>query len=122
MRPTGWARGATCALAISICAPAFADRATRSLSHCTTFDQVDKSEVAVELTIRSTCSIPIDCSVSWRVVCAPESKKRRAAHLGSAKLALLAGDRQSAEASAAVCGDDAWLIDQVRWRCVPNKE
>ena len=122
MRPTCWARGATCALAVSICVPAFADRATRSLSHCTSFDQVDKREAVVELTIRSTCSMPVDCSVSWRVVCAPDSKKRRTAHVGAAKFALPTGGSQSAEASAAICGDDAWQIDQVRWRCEPNKD
>lgn len=101
--------------------PAFADRG-KSLARCTTFDQVDKGEAGVAFTIRSTCTIPIDCDVSWRVVCAPESKKRRAAHPSSAKLALAAGGGETTEASAAVCGDDAWTIDDVHWRCAPNND
>lgn len=122
MRANCCARWATCALAISICAPAFADRTRRSLSSCTSFDQADRGEARVELTIRSTCSIPIDCAVSWRVVCAPDSKKRRATHPGSARFALGAGASQSAEASAVICGDDAWAIDSVQWSCQPSKD
>jgi hypothetical protein len=122
MRATCRARWATCALALSICVPAFADHGRKSLSTCTTFDQIDKGDARLELTIRSTCSIPIDCAVSWRVVCAPDSKKRRAAHPGAAKFALVAGSSRSAEASATVCGDEAWVIDSVQWSCQPNKE
>jgi hypothetical protein len=121
MRALSWARWASCALAISICTPALADRA-KSLSACTTFDQVDQGDARVAFTIHNTCSIPVDCSVSWRVLCAPDSKKRRAAHAGSAKLALAPGGGDSTEASAAVCGDDAWTIDSVHWRCEPNKD
>lgn len=126
MRATAWTRWATCALAtsicVSICVPALADRAKRSLSTCTSFDQVEKGEDKVEFTIHNTCSIPIDCSVSWRVVCAPESKKRRASHANLAKLALTDGQSQSAEASASICGDDGWSIDSVHWSCEPNKD
>jgi hypothetical protein len=121
MRATRWARWATCALAITICVPAFADR-TRSLSTCTAFDQTDKGDDKVAFTIRNACSIPVDCSVSWRVVCAPASNKRRASHPGKAKFAITDGGTQSAEASAAVCGDDAWTIDSVQWACQPNKD
>ena len=129
MRAPRWARWASCALAISIAipmassfsAPAFADRA-RSLADCTTFDQANTSDTKVAFTIHNACTIPVDCAVSWRVVCAPDSKKRRAAHPSSAKFALTAGGGDSAEASAAVCGDDAWAIDSVHWSCAPNKE
>ncbi|HET7499376.1 MAG TPA: hypothetical protein VFK02_00170 [Kofleriaceae bacterium] len=122
MRATRWARWATCALAITICVPAFADRQARSLSSCTSFDQADKGDDKVAFTIHNACSIPVDCSVSWRVVCAPESKKRRASHPALVKLAILEGGSQSAEASAAVCGDAGWTIDSVAWRCEPNKD
>jgi hypothetical protein len=94
----------------------------RSLADCTAFDQQDKNDTTVSLTIRNTCTIPVDCSVSWRVVCAPDSKKRRAAHAGSQKLALVEGTSSSADASAAVCGDDAWQIDSISWSCQPNKD
>jgi hypothetical protein len=94
----------------------------RSLSDCTSFEQQDKNDTTVSLTIRNTCTVPVDCSVSWRVVCAPDSKKRRAVHTGSQKLALVEGTSSSADASATVCGDDAWQIDSIEWSCQPNKD
>jgi hypothetical protein len=122
MRSTSWARWATCALAISICVPALAGGAKKTVGDCTSFDQTDKTDDTVELTIKNTCSMPVDCSISWRVVCAPDSKKRRAVHPGSSKLALTTGAASSASASAAVCGDDGWSIEAIEWSCQPNKE
>ncbi|HEX8113477.1 MAG TPA: hypothetical protein VF516_37360 [Kofleriaceae bacterium] len=120
-----WATSAL-ALAISIVpasvAPALADHPRRTIAACASFDQVDRGDDRVAFTIHNTCSIPVDCAVSWRVVCAPDAKKRRASHPGSAKLAISEGASQSAEASAAICGDDAWVIDSVVWSCQPNKD
>jgi hypothetical protein len=122
MRAALWARWATCALAISICVPALADRGRRSLDTCTRFDQVDQGDDKVAFTFHNACSIALECSVSWRLVCAPESAKRRSAHPGSASFQLADGSSQSATASASVCGSEAWVIDSVRWRCEPNKD
>ena len=125
MRRHVWARWATCALAITICIPAaLADggRGKKSIASCTAFDQADKGDDKVEFTIRNSCTVPVDCSISWRVVCAPNSKKRRAVHPASSKLALTDGTAQSADASATVCGDDSWSIDQISWSCEPNKD
>lgn len=126
MRANSWTRWATCALALSICVPAaLADRGgntKKSIASCTAFDQQDKDDDKVQFTINNTCSVPVDCSISWRVVCAPDSKKRRASHPGSAKLALGNGATLSAQASAAVCGDDGWSIDSINWTCEPNKD
>lgn len=132
MRTARRVRWATCALAtpilsiISLLAstagPAFADRARRSLAECASFDQADRGNDRVAFTIHNACSLPVDCEVTWRVVCAPDSRKRRAVHPGSVKLAIADGASQSTEASAAVCGDDSWAIDSVRWSCAPNKD
>lgn len=142
MRSESWARWAACALAILIAIPvATADRMSvegrarntsegrvemnrgkKSLSTCTAFDQVDKDDDKVQFTIHNTCTVPVDCSISWRVVCAPESRKRRASHAGAAKLALGDASSQSTTASAAVCGDDGWAIDSIVWACEPSKE
>ena len=122
MRSVIRARWATCALALTICLPAAADRRGRSLSDCTAFDQADKADDAVAFTIRNSCTVPVDCAISWRVVCAPSSKKRRSVHPSAVKLALVEGTSSSAEASAAVCGDDGWTIDGIEWSCQPNKE
>lgn len=122
MRANSWARWASCALAISICVPAaFADH-KKSLSDCTSFDQEDKGDDAVQFTIHNSCSVPVDCAISWRVVCAPDSKKRRSAHASAARVSLKEMGADSKEASAAVCGDDAWSIDSISWSCEPNKD
>jgi hypothetical protein len=123
MRSHTWARWATCALAISICVPAaLADSGKKSIANCTSFDQADKGDDKVEFTIKNTCTIPVDCAITWRVVCAPDSKKRRSVHPGASKFALNEQGSQSANASAAVCGDDAFAIDQISWSCQPNKD
>lgn len=123
MRSATWTRWATCALAISICVPvALADRGTKSIGECTSFGQEDKGDDKVQFTIHNSCTVPVDCAITWRVVCAPESKKRRAAHAGAAKFALTNNSAQSAEASASVCGDAGWSIDSISWSCQPNKD
>lgn len=126
VRWAGSTRARALALAISIVpasvGPVSADRARRSIAACASFDQVDRGDDRVAFTIRNACSIPVDCSVSWRVVCAPDAKTRRASHPGSARLAIPEGGTLSAEASAAICGDDAWVIDAVVWSCQPNKD
>lgn len=133
MRTTrSFARWACCALALSVAATAaVADskdsktvvvRNKKSLAACTSFDQVDKDDDKVELSIHNSCSVPIDCTITWRLVCAPDSKTRRTVHAGAAKLSLVEATSQSAEASAATCKDDGWLLDQVRWNCQPNNQ
>jgi hypothetical protein len=92
----------------------------RSLASCTSFDQRDKDDVSVQFTIKNSCTVPVDCAITWRVVCAPQSKKRRAVHAKSVKLALTEASSSSAEASAAVCGDDAFEISGISWSCQPN--
>lgn len=130
MRTTrSFARWACCALALSVAATAaIADsktvvvRSKKSIAECASFDQIDKDDDKVALTIHNSCSVPIDCSITWRLVCAPDSKSRRTVHAGSAKLSLVDATSQSTEASAATCKDDSWLLDQVRWNCQPNKQ
>jgi hypothetical protein len=127
MRSMTGARWANCALAATIAfGLAACDSATagskKSLDDCTSFEQVETSEEAMDLTIKSTCSIPIDCSVSWRVVCAPDSKKRRNTHRSAATMQFPTVDTKSTQASAAVCGDDPWVLDSINWACEPNKD
>lgn len=126
MRPGSLAAGASCALALALVVPvvpAAADkpaRPRRSLAECTTFDQADKGDAAVELTVRNGCSVPVACTVTWTVVCAPASRSRRASHPGERVLALVEGAAASALVSAEVCGDDAWAIGDIRWTCAPS--
>jgi hypothetical protein len=121
MRSIRLARWATCALAVSLASPVAADH-HRSVADCTSFEQADKGQDAIALTITNRCTVPMDCTISWQVVCAPASKKRRAAHASTAKLVLASGASSYAEASAALCGDDTWTISDVSWSCTPNND
>lgn len=123
MRSTRWARWATCALALSICVPALAKTATRkSIADCTSFKQTEKDESTLSIEVHNSCSMPVNCKVAWRVVCAPDAPKRRAAHAKTQKFTLKEGADQALEASAAMCGDDSFTLDQVQWGCEPNKD
>ena len=122
MRSTRWARWATCALAIAISVPALADSARKSISDCTSFDQTEKDEATLAISLRNSCSMPVSCKVSWRVVCAPDSKKRRATHAKSSSFTIATGAEHALEASASICGDDAFTLDQVTWGCEPSKD
>jgi hypothetical protein len=116
---------ALCALAIttfSSTSLATADDVRkRSLVRCTSFDQRE-TESALELTIRNRCTMPIDCTVSWQLVCAPESKKRRKITPSQTAFTLSSDAVQSTAASAESCGDDSWVIKNVLWRCQASKE
>jgi hypothetical protein len=122
MRSTFWARWAACALAITVAMPLALAGGKKSVASCTTFDQVDKDDDKIEMTIRNSCSMPVDCSLRWRVVCAPDAKSRRAAHPKSLAMTIASNTTSATEASAAICGDDSWLIDSVQWSCEPNKD
>jgi len=118
MRSSKWA---ICALAL-FCVPAFAGKKKKSLAECTSFKQSEKGDAAMELEVHNSCKVPVDCTVSWRVVCAPDTKKRRSTHEKTAAFTLTEGGEQATEASASVCGDDSWTIESVQWGCEPNKE
>jgi hypothetical protein len=90
------------------------------LSSCTTFDQNDQGDDRVELTVHNQCTVPLTCSISWRLVCAPASHKRRSVHPSTSQLALSEGATGSAVASAAACGDDGWSIESIEWSCKPD--
>ncbi|MBK9031125.1 MAG: hypothetical protein IPL61_07285 [Myxococcales bacterium] len=126
-QPNRWARGAACALVLALAAqPALADRKKKkarapraSIADCTSFEQVDRVDESVDLVIANTCEVAVACSVSWTVTCAPGTKRAHRHQHGSA-FALATTQSQAANASAAVCGNDGWVIDDVLWSCQPE--
>jgi hypothetical protein len=90
---------------LSLCVPSVvtADR-HKSISDCTTFDQIDKGDTQVQLSIHNSCSIPVACQVTWRVTCQPDAKKHKTIHPGDAK----------------VSGDASWQIDGIEWTCAED--
>ncbi len=114
------ALGATTA---SFSTPAIADtvRAKRSLARCTAYEQRE-SEASLDITIKNSCTMPIDCTISWQLVCAPESKKRKKVSSESTSFTISTNSSQLTAASASSCGDDSWLIKSLTWRCEASKE
>ncbi len=115
---------ALCALAATS-SLATADTAVakqRSLARCTSYEQREKNDASLEISIKNSCSMPIDCKISWQLVCAPESKKRRKVLPESLTFTISTDATQSTAASATACGDDSWLIQGVSWRCEASKE
>lgn len=125
-KPSSWARWAACALVLAVVAqPALADKrkkkvkARTSIAACTSFEQVDRVDDSVDLVIANSCEIPVACSVSWTVTCAPDSKRTHRHQHGQA-FDLASTASQTANASAATCGNDGWVIDDVTWSCQPG--
>ena len=121
MRPATLGRWAMCALVLSIGTTALAEK-KKSLADCTSFEQTEKNDDTVTLSVKNSCTIPLDCSMSWRVVCAPDSKKRRSVHPNEVKSTLDPTTELQRDATAAICGDDTWTLDSVTWTCAPNKD
>lgn len=124
--PKLWARWAACALALAVVAqPALADKrkkkvkARASIAACTSFDQVDRVDDSVDLVISNSCEIPVSCSLSWTVTCAPDTKHKHRHQHGQA-FDIATDMAQTANASAAACGNDGWVIDDVTWSCQPG--
>lgn len=126
--PAPGARWALCALALAFLAsPAVADnkkKKTRvkqrtSVAACTSFEQLDREDDSVDLVIANACEVQVACSVSWTVTCAPGTKRARRTQHGEA-FTLATAQTQTQNASAAVCGNDGWAIDDVVWSCNPQ--
>jgi hypothetical protein len=130
MRSIHRARWATFALALTIALPAAADRKPdvkkkerKSVSECTSFDQRDREdEEGVDFSVNNSCSMPVSCSMSWTVTCAPDSKKRRSRKSDSKSFALDADNGITLTASTARCGDDGWSVGDISWACSPSQD
>lgn len=133
VRPHRGARGAWCAralllvtAAVAVAAPGSAAAGKKKVrskktpvSVCAHFDQLDREDDGVDLVVANRCEVKLSCSVSWTLVCAPDTAAAARSQHASA-FALEVGRDQSTLASPAVCGNDGWVIDDVTWSCQPE--
>ncbi len=127
-RPVRGTRWVTCALVLaSLVVPVTAaprkpikKKPRVSIATCASFDQVQQDDAeAVDLVIDNQCDVRLACSVSWTLTCAPEGKQPRRFQRG----AVFGVERrvaQSTLASAAECGHQGWVLDDVTWSCRPE--
>jgi hypothetical protein len=90
-----------------------------SVAACTSFDQVDRADDSLDFVVGNTCDVAVACSVSWTVICAPETKAARRHQHGQA-FSLATAQTQSTNADAGTCGSQAWAIDNIVWACQPE--
>ena len=96
---------------------------SRSLAACTSLDQKDlDDESGVNLTVKNDCDVAVQCSMSWQLVCAPDSKSRRHASKQQSAFRVESSTGQSRTASADTCGSDAWAIGDINWSCQPTAD
>ena len=96
---------------------------SRSLAACTSLDQKDlDDESGVSLTVKNECDVAVQCSMSWQLVCAPDSKSRRHTSKEQSAFRVESSTDQSRTASAGSCGSDAWAIADINWICQPTAD
>lgn len=118
---------ALCSLFVSVTAGADKDAAPAkkphaSIADCATFVQKDATETTVEFTVDNSCTVAVECTVTWSVTCAPDSRKKRSKKFEGASFKLGTAEIKTTTADAARCGDDGWAIDDVSWSCAPSKD
>ena len=129
MRSPCRARGVGSALALLIVlssAPAGAQKPGKSkhrtsIASCASFRQADSGDATVDFTVTNSCPIELECTVTWSVTCAPDSKRKSKKFEGSS-FTLTTMDQRKTTATAARCGDDGWAIADVTWNCAPAKK
>ena len=103
--------------------PTVTKKKRRSVAECTSFDQRDRDEEdGVDFAVHNACAIPVSCSVSWALTCAPESRKRKSRRHDNKRFQLDAAHGISVTATTTHCGDDSWSIDRISWSCEPAKD
>lgn len=90
------------------------------IARCVKYSQKKGADQqSVDVGLRNRCRYNVSCTVEWKVSCedddadTPPREQARTVDL----------DRGAAEiisASAAVCGDGSWAVDDIRWTCEPQ--
>ena len=107
------------AAAIGDSGDALADRKNKRrvrVSQCVDFDQERGSdELSVELRLSNTCDVPVSCELRWQLECGSRNEGRE-----TRSFSLALTESRGFTASAAVCGEAAWSVKDVRWHCRPE--
>lgn len=92
----------------------------KTIARCVKYSQTKGSDKqSVKVGLRNRCRYAVSCTVEWSVTCdddaddAPAREQARTVDLDR-------GNREIISASAAVCGDAGWAVDDIRWTCEPN--
>ena len=93
----------------------------RSVAACATFAQVEHGDDGVDLSIDNRCGVALSCHLRWALTCAPDTRHRRRSR-ASLQVAIASATSETRTASAAECGGEGWVIDDVVWGCSPARD
>ena len=93
----------------------------RSVASCASFTQVEHGDDGVDLSIDNRCDMALTCHMRWALTCAPDTKHRRRSR-ASLQVAIATATSETRTASAAECGGEGWVIDDVVWGCAPARD
>ncbi len=85
-----------------------------SVGDCVRFE-LARTEPDMAYTIDNSCDLAVSCTVSWRLVCG-ESRSGRVSD-GRRRLRVARSASSEIAISAASCGDDQWIVEDVAWVC-----
>ena len=92
-------------------------KAKSKISRCVRYTQVmGEDKQSVDISLRNRCKAPVACVVEWKVSCDGEDTETREF---SDAMKLAGKARETVTASAAVCGDEGWAVDDIEWECEP---
>lgn len=90
---------------------------SKRIARCVKYSQKRGSDdQSVDVGLRNRCRYDVSCTVEWTVSCEDDEADAPARHQARS-VDLDRGAREIINASAAVCGDGSWAVDDIRWTC-----
>jgi hypothetical protein len=89
----------------------------KGVAACVKYEQaLGSDKQSVDLRLSNSCDSVVSCELSWTVKCDGQPAQQREER--SFDLAI--GEQRTTNASAEACGEAAWHVRNVRWRCASS--
>lgn len=85
------------------------------LSRCVKYSQ-EIGEADMTLVLKNRCKQALECTMTWALQCHKEDDATETTERGET-FDIARGQDHTVIASASLCGDDGWSIQDVRWSC-----
>jgi hypothetical protein len=107
-----------CAMAIGASSTA-AKPTKQKIARCVKYSQArGADEQSVDVGLRNRCRFDVACTVEWKISC--DGDDAGTVREQARNVSLDRGAREIITASATVCGDESWAVDDIRWTCEPR--
>lgn len=85
------------------------------LSRCVKYSQ-EIGEADMTLALTNRCKQALECTMTWSLQCHKDDDEVEATERGET-FDIARGKRYTVTASASLCGEDGWSIEDVSWTC-----